>query len=183
MLNSEQGKALLQLARHSISSYFLKEELSLPGKFNIKQGVFVTLHDSTARLRGCIGFIDPIFPLEEAVFRAARAAAFSDPRFKPLDKEELQNIVIEISVLTKPESLQLDRGDFKKIVIGEDGLVVEKGNCKGLLLPVVAVEQNWDQRKFIENCCVKAGLDKDSWRDQECRIYRFQAQVFSENDG
>ena len=122
-MNLEQGKVLVKFARNSIASYFENKNIKMLDDFSDAQGVFVTLHSyPDKQLRGCIGFPEPIFALKEAIFSAARAAAFSDPRFRPLEKNELNKVIVEISVLTKPE---LIKGDYlKNIKIGEDGLIV-----------------------------------------------------------
>ena len=178
-LAKEQGKSLLKLSRDAISTFLLKRNLELPNGFDEKRGVFVTLHTfPDYKLRGCIGFVDDVFSIKEGVVRASRAAAFSDPRFKALSIDELKRIVISVSLLTKPELLKKEEVD--RINLGEDGLIVENGNKKGLLLPIVAVEQNWNYKEFLEGCCFKAGLNKDAWKEKECKLFKFNTQVFSE---
>ena len=129
-----------------------------------KRGVFVTLYKKK-HLRGCIGFPEPILPLGIALIKAAKAAAFEDPRFSPLSTSELKEIKIEITLLTKPK-----KTDPKKIKVGKDGLIIKKGFNSGLLLPQVAVEYKWDAKTFLEQTCLKAGLDKDAWKDAESSI-------------
>ena len=178
-LAKEQGKFLLKLARDAISSFLLKRNVEMPNNFDEKTGVFVTLYTfPDYKLRGCIGFIDGIFSIKEGVVRASRAAAFSDQRFKALSIDELKRIVISVSLLTKPGLFKNDEAD--KIKIGEDGLIVENGNKKGLLLPIVAVEQKWNYKEFLEGCCLKAGLKKDAWKGKGCKLFKFNTQVFSE---
>jgi len=180
-MNLEQGKILVKFARNSIASYFENKNIKLPEGFSDKQGVFVTLHSyPDKQLRGCIGFPEPIFALKEGIFRAARAAAFSDPRFRPLEKNELNQVIVEISVLTKPE---LIKGDYlKEIEIGKDGLIVRSDFNSGLLLPQVFPEWNVDVKGALEMTCNKAGLNKDCWKDKKCKFYKFQAEIFSENE-
>ncbi|MFC1728227.1 TIGR00296 family protein [Nanoarchaeota archaeon] len=177
MLTQEQGKKLISLARHSIETFLSKTELELNDykEFSEKQGVFVTLKIN-GELRGCIGFTEPIFPLYNAIAKAARAAAFEDPRFPSLEKEELEKIKIELSVLTKPELIDKDY----TIEVGKDGLIVQYGTYSGLLLPQVATEQGWDSETFLEQTCAKAGLPTDTWKDRDCKVYKFQAQIFEE---
>jgi AmmeMemoRadiSam system protein A len=184
MFDNEQVKKLLKLARNSIESYFSKKDYDFSKdkkEFKEKQGVFVTLKTREEELRGCIGFPYPILPLSEAIFQAARAAAFSDPRFFPLSKEELENIKIEISVLSVPEEIKCEKEKLlDDIRIGKDGLIVQLGGFSGLLLPQVALEWRWNSLEFLENCCDKAGLDRDEWKEKDCKIFKFQAQIFSE---
>ena len=181
MIKLEQGKILVKLARNSIFSFFENKEVKLPDGFGDKQGVFVTLHTFPEKqLRGCIGFPEPIFILKEGVAKAARAAAFSDPRFNPLEKNELNKVIVEVSVLTKPE---LIKGDYlKNIKIGKDGLIVNCGGFSGLLLPQVFTEWKVDVKGALEMTCGKAGLPKNCWKDQNCKFYKFQSEIFIENE-
>lgn len=169
---------LISLAREAISAHFENKEIKIPrGKFRERRGVFVTLTINN-QLRGCIGFIEPIFFLNEAVIKAATAAAFSDPRFTPLTKEEFNKIKIEISILTKPE---LMKGDYtKQINIGTDGLIIEKGNYKGLLLPQVFTEFNANPEEALEMTCKKAGLEINTWEDSSVKVYKFQVEIIKE---
>lgn len=185
MISLEQGKRLIKLAREAISSYFLHKDVMVEGfkkEFSGILGVFVTLNKDE-QLRGCIGFPEGIYPLYEGVIKAARSAAFSDPRFMPLEKDELKDVDIEVSVLTKPERINVKRADeyIKKVKVGRDGLIVRSSYGSGLLLPQVATEYKWDSKMFLEQTCVKAGLDRNSWQDiREVEVYRFESQVFSE---
>jgi uncharacterized protein (TIGR00296 family) len=184
MFTLEQGKKLVELARHAIETHFERKTLSLESykEFSEKQGVFVTLKKH-GELKGCIGFTEPIMVLYQAVVRAARAAAFEDTRFKPLKKEEFNEIEIEISVLTKPELIRVSRPEeyFKKIVVGRDGLIIKAGVYSGLLLPQVPLEYNWDVEKYLRQLCMKAGVPMDAWKNYP--IHKFQAQIFAEEDG
>ncbi|MBW2975029.1 TIGR00296 family protein [Candidatus Woesearchaeota archaeon] len=185
MVELEQAKRLIKLARDSISSYLLGEDVkdeNLKKEFSDIRGVFVTLNRD-GELRGCIGFPEGVYPLYEGIIKAARSAAFSDPRFMPVEKEELKDITIEISVLTKPIRIKAKKAEdyIKEVKVGRDGLIVRSGYGSGLLLPQVATEYKWDSKVFLEQTCVKAGIDKDSWRDLgNCEVFRFQSQVFSE---
>lgn len=183
MIEPSDGKLLIKLARESISSYFLQKEpdISTVKQFSDRQGVFITLNKNN-ELRGCIGFPEPIFPLFEAVIKAARSAAFEDSRFPPLQKEELKHIKIEISVLSVPVLIKVKKSDdyLKEIKIGEDGLIIRSSLGSGLLLPQVATEYNWDVEEFLGHLCEKAWLKQDAWKNTKNQIYRFQAQIFKE---
>jgi len=183
MLSQQDGKLLLELARKSIESYFSKKDLDLDKyrKFSTKQGVFVTLNEH-GELRGCIGFPYPTFELYKAVFDAARAAAFDDPRFPQLKKEELKDLEIEISVLTVPEDMKVKSPEeyVKKIKIGEDGLIMKSGWTSGLLLPQVFTEYKSTPIQALEMTCQKAGLPNDAWKDKSVNVMKFQAQIFKE---
>lgn len=179
-LSLEQGKKLVKLARDSISTYFSNKEIKTE-EFTEKRGAFVTIHSyQSKQLRGCIGFPEPFLPLGETIIKSARAAAFSDPRFFPLEKRELDNIIFEVSVLTKPELIKVKKpAEYsKKIKIGRDGLIAEYKGIKGLLLPQVFKKESVEQA--LSMTCQKAGLPYDIWRDLDCKIYKFEAQIFSE---
>ncbi len=184
-MNSEQGKSLIKLAHDSIESFLnnetLKVDSQLKEMFSEKRGAFVTLKKN-GELRGCIGYVEPIFELWTTIIRAARSAAFEDPRFIPLSKKEYRDIKIEVSVLTLPQKIIVkDYVEYySKIKIGEDGLIVKRGNRSGLLLPQVATEYNMDVVEFLEHTCLKAGLRKDAYKEHDCEVYKFQAEIFSE---
>jgi uncharacterized protein len=184
MITLAEGEYLVKLARRAISSKFTGEAVTRISakKLNQKNGVFVTLH-VREELRGCIGFPEPIYPLQEAVIEAAKAAAFEDPRFSPLSKDELARVKIEVSVLTKPELIEAKSPHeyLGKIRIGTDGLILRAKYGSGLLLPQVATEYNWTAEEFLKNLCRKAGLGQAAWKEPGCKIYRFQAQIFSED--
>jgi len=186
MIKLEQAKKLIKLARDSISSYFSDSSVEVSDDikkgFSDVLGVFVTLNKQ-GDLRGCIGFPEPVYPLYEGIIKAARSAAFSDPRFPSVSEEEIKDISIEISVLTKPILVEVEKASdyIKEVKVGRDGLIIRSGFGSGLLLPQVATEYKWDSKTFLEQTCVKAGLDRDSWQDIEgVKVYRFQSQVFSE---
>ncbi len=182
MLTLKQGEALVKFARKVVEHSLKNKPLQPLKNFNEKQGVFVTLltfpeHD----LRGCIGFPHAELPLVKAVMEAAKAAAFSDPRFPSLGKDEFARIIVEISVLTEPKEIKCKKEDLiKNIKIGKDGLIVNFIGYSGLLLPQVPVEWKWNAEEFIKQICIKAGLHQDAWKNPECKIYKFQAQIFSE---
>lgn len=182
MFSESDGKKLLALAKDSIISYFNESEPSLEGfeNFSEKQGVFVTLHKK-GHLRGCIGFPQPTMPLSQAIIDAARSAAFKDPRFPPVTKDELKFIDIEVSVLTVPEEIKVNKPEEykEKIKIGRHGLIIKNPKGSGLLLPQVATEMDWDVEEFLKNICFKAGLYEESWKSEKSAIHSFEAQIFS----
>lgn len=177
-----QGEKLVKLARQAVTSYFSKQEIEPPEEFQEKSGVFVTTLTQKNELRGCIGYTDPIYPLGEAVIKAARHAAFSDPRFLPIKQEELNQILFEVSILTKPEVIEIkDPKEYlEKIEIGKHGLIVEAEPFKGLLLPQVAVEHKWNVEQFLNHTCLKANLLEETWKEGSCNIYKFQTEIFKE---
>ncbi len=182
-LSLEEGKKLIELARKSIK-YFLATRTIMkeipPKKYSEKQGVFVSLHKK-GELRGCVGFPYPVMPLWTAVIEAGVSAGFNDPRFESLKAEELEEIEIEISVLSSPKEIKESKSKAgKKIRIGKDGLIIEMNGRSGLLLPQVAVEWKWNPEEFLEQTCIKAGLNKKDWKQKECIIKCFQAQIFKE---
>jgi AmmeMemoRadiSam system protein A len=177
-LNEDQKKFLLELAREAIqhnltSEKSLKKKIKDP-KLIEHRGAFVTLKVNN-QLRGCIGFPLPYKPLWETISNAAVSAATQDYRFRPLTLEELSETKIEISVLTLPESVK----DIKEIEVGKHGIIISKGPCKGLLLPQVPVEWDWDLETYLSHGCLKAGLEEDEWK-KGVQIEIFSAQVFSE---
>ena len=182
MIRQEDKTSLLKLARDSIETFFSGKEPNTEKvkKFSEKQGVFVTLKKN-GHLRGCIGYPEPYFPLNLAIINSARAAAFEDHRFAPVEKSELNDIKIELSVLTVPELIEVKKPEeyLKKIKIGEDGLII-RGSRSGLLLPQVFVEYKSTPKTALEMVCEKAGLRNNAWQDLRNKIYRFQAEIFHE---
>jgi uncharacterized protein (TIGR00296 family) len=183
MLSKSEGKLLVKFARDSIESYFQskKPDFNIVDKFSTKQGVFVTLHKN-GELRGCIGYPEPVLPLNKAIYQAALAAAFQDPRFPPVRESEMKEIILEISVLTVPELICVDDtlNYPSHVDIGKDGLIIRKDFCSGLLLPQVFTEYNASQVQALEMLCQKACLAIDSWKKKDCKLFKFQAQIFSE---
>jgi len=187
-LNAKQAEKLIKIARDAISAFFEGKEYIVPDNakkgFKDERGVFVSLYVGE-ELNGCIGFPEPIMPLAESVASAARSAAFEDPRFPPLKREQMKDLRIELSVLSKPELIEVKSPSeyLKKIRIGIDGLMVKDKFGAGLLLPQVAVEWGWGVKEFLENTCRKAGLDPDCWKNMRKNVYKFQAQIFTEEKG
>ncbi|MBU0615454.1 MAG: TIGR00296 family protein [Nanoarchaeota archaeon] len=187
MLTLEQGKLLIDIARNSIASYFSKSAYSpstkIKKEFSELRGCFVTIYLGD-RLRGCIGFPEPVYQLHDAIVRAASEAAFGDPRFPALSAKEFSQIRIEVSVLTPPRLLHVRNPEdyLKMIKIGRDGLIVRGTFHSGLLLPQVAVEYRWNAKQFLDQTCLKAGMKADTWLNfDECRVYRFHSEVFAES--
>ncbi|QLH75231.1 MAG: TIGR00296 family protein [Methanomassiliicoccales archaeon] len=184
-MNDIEGQTAVRLARQAVEAEVTGGaggDVFLPSSFQEKRGVFVTLEKYPEMdLRGCIGYPEPIYPLGAAIMRAAEAACH-DPRFPSLKKHELTEIVVEVSILTPPEEIKVkDRKQLPEIVrVGIDGLIMERGPFRGLLLPQVPVEWKWDATTFLEQTCIKAGLTPDRWLDPGCRVYRFQAEIFAE---
>ena len=189
-LSLQEGKFLIDLARNTVKRYLetgktVKAPEDTTKKLFEHCGVFVTINslkNGEKKLRGCIGYPYPTSPLVEAVIDSAINAATRDPRFYPLSSSELDKVVFEVSVLTPPEEVEVGNPKeyLAKIKVGEDGLIVEKGGYKGLLLPQVPVEWEWCEEEFLCQCCVKAGLPPDSWLMKGTKIYKFQAIVFEE---
>ena len=181
MLSSEQRATLLRIARESIASVLDGKSLDLesfPLDETLRRpaGAFVTLNTRGGDLRGCIGSIRAVEPLYRAVASSAISAAFRDPRFEPVEADELPNLELEISVMGPIERVT----DVKDIEVGRDGLIISRGRYAGLLLPQVATEYGWDRETFLAQTCYKAGLPVDAWRDPETRIEKFSAEVFGE---
>ena len=180
-LTLDEKKFLLSLARQTISSRIENKESPQVPNFSETlgqlTGVFVTLNKND-QLRGCIGYVEGLKPLQTAVEEMALAAAFNDPRFPPLEEKELEELEIEISVLSPLEILE----DVNEIEVGKHGLIVENGLYRGLLLPQVAVDYNWNHISFLEHTCQKAGLSADAWKDEETKIQVFSAEIFSESE-
>jgi uncharacterized protein (TIGR00296 family) len=186
MLTKVEGDFLLKLARTAIETYILKGQVvnaPEPPSASLKEnrGVFVTLHENE-ELRGCIGYPEPVKPLLNALIEVAIGAATGDPRFAPLNSHELEKIDVEVSVLTLPELIVAVRPSeyLEKIDIGLDGLIIERGIFRGLLLPQVPIEWGWDKEEFLANTCLKAGMSPDCWLQKGVKVFSFQSQIFSE---
>jgi uncharacterized protein len=172
----EERAMLLQLAHRAIASAFDGKRLDLtpPTKHLAeKRGAFTTLHVD-GKLRGCIGYVEPTHPLIRTIAETARAAAFDDPRFSPVTADEVSGLEIEISVLSPLRPI-----DPQDVVVGKHGLVIAKGNRRGLLLPQVPAEWGWDRETFLAQTCKKASLPLDAWQ-QGAEIQAFTAEVFGD---
>ena len=184
MISEENGQYLVEVAKNAISTYletgrrpFIPEDC--PEELKEELGVFVTLNKKH-RLRGCIGYPEPVKSLIESTIDVAIAAAFDDPRFPELKKEEYNDLEFEVTVLTQPELIEIAHPDqyLKEIEIGRDGLIIQKGYARGLLLPQVAPENGFSVEDFLDHTCMKAGISADSWMDESCDVYKFQGQIF-----
>jgi uncharacterized protein (TIGR00296 family) len=184
----EQGTKAVRAARAIIDAHVRREptpKLNLPKEFSSKGGVFVTINTFPKKdLRGCIGYPEPVLPLNEALVDAAKSASTRDPRFPSVSPDELEKIIVEVSLLTRPSLIKVkDPSEYpKKIVIGQDGLIAEYGMARGLLLPQVPIEWKWEAEEFLEHTCMKAGLPANAWQDERIKIYKFQGQVFDETE-
>jgi AmmeMemoRadiSam system protein A len=170
----------IKLAKEAIASEFSKSEIKTPiqQEFKEEKGVFVTIK-LRGELRGCIGFPYASYPLGDAIILAAKSAAFADPRFPPMSEEEFHESKIEVSVLSSPIKMLPDP---TKIKIGTDGLICDYRGRSGLLLPQVAVEHNLSPLEFLEALCEKAGLAKNSWKDEGFQLWKFKAKIFEEDE-
>ena len=189
-LTQEEGEFLVRLARKAVERYIKTGEVTrvpkdTPAKLMQRCGVFVTLnklrHDKKD-LRGCIGYPYPTAMLVQAIIECAISSATRDPRFPPFSLDELDEVVLEVSLLTPPELVKVENSKnvSSKIEVGKDGLIVERGFYKGLLLPQVPVENKWDEEEFLCRCCIKAGLPPDNWLLEKTKVHKFQAIIFEE---
>lgn len=184
MLTLEEGRQAVHLARQALTGYTEKKRIiepqGLPLVFEEKRGVFVTLHED-GDLRGCIGYPLPIMPLGKAIVDSAINACSRDPRFPCVRPGELKRIVVEVTILTQPETYSgLKKNLPEQVLVGRDGLIVTRGPYSGLLLPQVAPEWGFDSQEFLSQTCVKAGLPPDAWLDEDTEVQHFQAQIFAE---
>ncbi|MGB9902238.1 TIGR00296 family protein [Methanothrix sp.] len=184
MLTLEEGRRAVRLAREALTAYVNRKEIinphDLTGVFNERRGVFVTL-EKNGELRGCIGYPRAVLPLGRAIVDSAINAGTRDPRFPRVRPEELDEITIEVTVLTEPQVIDGDKETLpERVQIGRHGLIVTKGMYSGLLLPQVATEYGFDSVDFLCQTCLKAGLPVDAWLDDDTVIECFEAQIFSE---
>ena len=178
-LNTHEQQTLLAIARQAIihgvqtgQEYIEpREEKAL----NQRNGCFVTIKQN-GQLRGCIGNFQSELPLFKEVAQMAQASATKDPRFYPLKEIDLDNFKLEISVLSPLQKVE----DIEEIEVGKHGIYIEKSFYRGVLLPQVALEHNWDHLTFLQQTCLKAGLPTDAWKADDADIYVFSAQVFGE---
>ena len=182
-----EGELAVRIAREALEAHVLhrpKRPFVVPKSFEAKAGAFVTINlHPGGDLRGCIGYPQPFFPLMKSIEKGAEGAA-EDPRFPPLRAEELGGITVEVSILTPPQLIEARKPKelAKHVVVGVDGLSVAQGPYRGILLPQVAIEEKWDAEDFLSNACMKAGLLPDAWLEPETRLYKFQAEVFTERE-
>jgi len=185
-LSDSDGVVLVKTARRAVTGFLsngnrIKLEPDLEEKFSFNSGVFVTLNNPDG-LRGCIGFPMPEKKLSHAIVDGAIAAATEDPRFPSVKTNELNDIVFEVTVLTPP--IEIDVSDpmeyLEKIKVGRDGLIIRHSFSSGLLLPQVPVEYGWDVEEFLQHTCEKAGLARDTWKNESVKIEKFEGIIFKE---
>ncbi|NWJ91041.1 TIGR00296 family protein [Marine Group I thaumarchaeote] len=185
-LSDSDGELLVKTARRAVTEFLsngnrMKLESELEEKFSFNSGVFVTLNNPDG-LRGCIGFPMPEKKLSRAIVEGAIAAATEDPRFPSVKTNELNDIVFEVTVLTPP--VEIDVSDpteyLKKIKVGRDGLIIRHSFSSGLLLPQVPVEYGWNVEEFLQHTCEKAGLARDTWKNESVKIEKFEGIIFKE---
>jgi hypothetical protein len=179
------GKELVIMARTAVTE-LLKNNLKISdskfdSKFDFKSGVFVTLNKKNS-LRGCIGYPTPIKKLSNGLIDAAIAAATEDPRFPPVNPNELDDVTFEVTVLTPPIEIKVNNPqEYLSIIkVGRDGMIVENSFTSGLLLPQVAKEYDWNVEEFLCHTCEKAGLDKNAWKVNSTKISKFEGIIFKE---
>jgi uncharacterized protein (TIGR00296 family) len=188
--SDDDGTLLVRLARRTVDEFVntggkLSVPEDTPEHLTKSSGVFVTLNEmvgGTVKLRGCIGRPYPTQPLVEATIDSAVDAAVNDPRFSPVRPDELEGILVELSVLTPPKKLEYDspKALLELIEVGRDGLIASRGGMRGLLLPQVPVDWGWEVKQFLEHTCQKAWLPKDAWMDENTEFQAFQAEIFGE---
>jgi AmmeMemoRadiSam system protein A len=178
--DERQRREILSLARNAIGEYLQNRSEIVPPPldfFEPPAAAFVTLRKES-ELRGCIGCTEAILPLGKTIVNCAISAAFRDPRFPELRPEELPDVRLEVSVLSEFEKIR----DHSAIEIGVHGILLTHRHARGLLLPQVAVEQNWDRIAFLSYTCRKAGLPPHAWRSPDTQIEIFSAEIFSEEE-
>ena len=185
-LSDSDGVFLVKTARMAVTEFLsngkrVKLESEREKKFSFNAGVFVTLNNADG-LRGCIGFPMPDKKLSHGIIDAAIAAATEDPRFSPVKTNELNDIVFEVTVLTPPVEITVtDPMEYlEKIKVGRDGLIIRNSFSSGLLLPQVPVEYGWNVEEFLQHTCEKAGLEKDTWKNEKVKIEKFEGIVYKE---
>ncbi|MDP8229532.1 MAG: AmmeMemoRadiSam system protein B [Candidatus Gorgyraea atricola] len=180
-LNKEEKRKLMEIAKASIIESVTGKKGFYPEvtEERLKEncGAFVTIKKH-GQLRGCIGYIIAVKPLHETVKDVARSAAIKDPRFSPMNEDELKDMEIEISALTPLKRID----DVNEIEVGKHGLYMKQGFYSGILLPQVATEYGWDRDTFLQHTCQKAGLSVTAWKDSSTEIYIYSAEVFGEED-
>jgi len=183
-LTEQEKQTLLHIARGTLEAAAKDQrppefdDLEMTGTLKEKRGAFVTLKKD-GRLRGCIGYVEPIKPLWVAVRENTVNAAARDPRFSPVTPAEVDSISIEISAMSPLQEVS----DPETIEVGKHGIIISRGPARGLLLPQVATEQGWDREEFLCHTCRKAGLPQNAWREEGTEIEVFTAEVFGEEEG
>ncbi len=180
-LSLDEKKELLMIARKAVVAAVARTayvpEKPASAVLTKKGGAFVTLREK-GELRGCIGYIEARIPLYLTVAETAAKSAVGDPRFEPVCEDELKDIEVEVSALSPMQEVN----NIDEIIPGRHGILIEIGFNRGLLLPQVATENNWNREQFLSYTCLKAGLGKDCYKKPEVRISIFTAEVFSEEE-
>jgi len=179
---SEEKKILLITARQAIKSIFTGDKIAEPDYtdhplFKSHCGAFVTLTEDGI-LRGCIGYIISDIPLFQTICEAAVHAAINDPRFPPVKQNEINNLEIEISILSEPFPMN----SYDEIEIGKHGLILEESGKRGLLLPQVPIEHKMNREQYLDAICQKAGFNRNYWKTKQLKLNAFTATVFSEKN-
>ena len=179
VLSDDEKRELLRISRATLREHFYTGRIP-PGKphrdsLTAEAGAFVTLHKN-GELRGCIGTQQETTALFRTVQEMTIAAALRDPRFSPVEEDEIDEIEIEVSVLGNHREVS----DPDAITIGTHGVSVTQGENRGVLLPQVAVENGWDAAEFLARVCAKAGLAEDAWKSDDTQVEAFTAQVFND---
>lgn len=184
MLTLDDKKQIIKLVELTLISLFkpekkqeVEKQRKIVEKLGLENGVFVTLL-KRGELRGCIGYIMPVKEFSKLLVDATVSSATRDPRFDPLKEEELNEIDIEVSILSEPKKIS----SIAEIEVGKHGIIVRRGPYQGLLLPQVAVEYGWDKITFLQHTCIKAGLHPNDYRKEDTEIYVFTAEVFSKSE-
>ena len=184
-ISDDDGVKLVRTARKAITE-FLKnnsttDDSEFNSRFDFDSGVFVTLNKKNS-LRGCIGYPLSSQKLSKGLVNAAISAATQDPRFPPVNADELEDIVVEVTVLSPPEEIKVqDPTEYLDMIkVGRDGLIVENQYASGLLLPQVPTEYGWNEEEFLGHTCEKAGLENNAWKEPSTKISRFEGVIFKE---
>lgn len=184
--SDSDGEAAVKAARKiaGAAAGGAREKADLPESFSVRAGVFVTINEyPSGRLRGCIGYPEPIMPLRDAIADSAVSAACRDPRFRPMKQGEIDSCTVEVTILTPPEDLDFKSPEdmLNKIVLGRDGVILEVRGRKALFLPQVATEQGWTKEETMDNLAYKAGLGEGAWRSEGAAVKTFRGEIFKES--
>jgi uncharacterized protein (TIGR00296 family) len=189
-IEDETGIYLVKLARLAAQKWIVENQRiepiePIPAQAETVTGAFVTVKtrsDDESTLRGCIGYPIGIKPLFEEVIDLAKSSTLEDPRFPPVDNSELSELVFEVTIMTPPQTINYENPQelLDKITVPGDGLIVDFKGYKGLLLPQVPVEQNWNKEEFLSFTCRKAFLPTDIWKKEKITVRKFQGVIFSE---
>ncbi len=180
-MNKQGKKILLKLARKTIINHFKKEKIieDIPKSLKEKRGIFVTLEKNN-QLRGCIGNIYPVKSIYWGVIDNTLNAAFKDSRFSPVSEDEIQDLKIEISILTQQKKLEFkDADDLLKKLNNTDGVIIKKGLYSATFLPQVW-EDLPNKEEFLTHLCLKAGLDGDAWKEPGLEVFVYEVEKFGE---